>query len=113
MDRAFATNVHREQNVKTCGKISSTCHNNRYDSEMRRTRDVFTYVPETHQKLGMLLLGGMGDAANTPNLPDELTIPPLSSWMLDFNDITRRPTNILQEKEKARDRKQWYTVTRT
>jgi hypothetical protein len=79
---------------------------------MRRTRDVFTYVPETRQKLGMLLLGGTGDAANTPNLPDGLMIPPLSVWMLDFNDITRRPTNILQEKEKARDRKQ-CTVTRT
>jgi hypothetical protein len=73
---------------------------------MRRTRDVFPYVPETRQKLGMLLLGGTGDAASTPNLPDELTIPPLSIWMLDFNDITRRPTNILQEKEKARDWKQ-------
>jgi hypothetical protein len=44
MDRAIATNARHEQNVKTCEKISSPCHNNRY--EVRRTRDVFKCVSE-------------------------------------------------------------------
>jgi hypothetical protein len=56
MDRAFATNVRREQNVKTYEKISRTCRNNRYGA--RRTRDIFKCVSDIRQQLGMLLLGG-------------------------------------------------------
>jgi hypothetical protein len=61
MDKAFATNVRHEQNVKTCEKISSTCQVvTTTDTRLHRTRDVFKCVSETRQKLGMLLLGGNG-----------------------------------------------------
>jgi hypothetical protein len=100
MDRAFATNVRREQNVKTYEKISRTCLNNRY--EARRTRDISNVFLTFVSSSECFCLGGTGDGANTLNLPDRLTIPPLSVWMLNFNDITRRHH---QSRERRRRRK--------